>query len=202
MLFTANYRSPLGDITLVSDGQALIFVLSQYTASSLMSPVFSRLAAKIGPRRTVMAAFLHSGLIILLWCLAPGKYHLVYPLAIFFVVGSTTIAAWNSVGPYFLLAVPEDKRTSTSVCCSLFDGALAGLCAMCISPQLLLLGERLAAGAPGLLRYRIYYMLTIPFFVAGFFLVRRLVPLSDEKRHRLVIYRRWIMMQTHRHRQD
>ena len=185
----------------IRDGQALIFVLSQYTASSLMSPVFSRLAAKIGPRRTVLVAFLHSGLIISLWCLAPREYHLIWPLAIFFVVGSTTIAAWNSVGPYFLLAVPEEKRTSTSVCTSFFDGALAGLCAMCIAPLLLRMGAHLAAGEPGIQRYRIYYMLTIPFFIAGFFVVRMLVPLSGEKRHRLVIYRRWIMMQIHSRRQ-
>ena len=185
----------------ISDGQALIFVLSQYTASSVMSPVFSKLAARIGPRRTVLVAFLHSGLIILLWCFAPKEYHLIYPLAIFFVFGSTTIAAWNSVGPYFLLAVPEEKRTSTSVCTSFFDGALSGLCAMCIAPQLLRLGAYLAAGEPGLLRYRIYYMLTIPFFIVGFFVVRMLVPLSDEKRHRLVTYRRWIMMRVRCRRQ-
>ena len=185
----------------ISDGQALIFVLSQYTASSAMSPVFSRIAAKIGPRRTIMIAFMHSGLIILLWCLAPTEYHLLYPLAIFFVFGSTTIAAWNSMGPYFLLAVPEDKRTSTSVCTSLFDGALAGLCAMCIAPPLLRLGAYLAADAPGILRYRIYYLLTIPLFVAGFFVVGMLVPLSDEKRHRLVTYRRWIAMQIRSRRQ-
>ena len=185
----------------ISDGQALIFVLSQYMASSLMSPAFSRLAAKIGPRRTVLVAFMHSGLIITLWCLAPKEYHIIWPLVIFFVVGSTTIAAWNSVGPYFLLAVPEEKRTSTSVCASVFDGALAGLCAMCIAPLLLRLGAHLAAGEPGILRYRIYYMLTIPFFVAGFFVVRLMVPLSDEKRHRLTAYRRWIMMQIRSHRQ-
>jgi len=185
----------------ISDGQALIFVLSQYAASSLMSPVFSRLAAKIGPRRTVLVAFMHSGVIITLWSLAPKVYHPVWPLVIFFVFGSTTIAAWNSVGPYFLLAVPEEKRTSTSVCASFFDGALAGLCAMCIAPLLLRLGTHLAAGEPGILRYRIYYMLTIPFFIAGFFIVRLMVPLSDEKRHRLIAYRRWIMMQIRSHRQ-
>ena len=136
-----------------------------------------------------------------MWCLAPKEYHLIWPLVIFFVFGSTTIAAWNSVGPYFLLAVPEEKRTSTSVCASFFDGALAGLCAMCIAPLLLKLGAHLADGEPGILRYRIYYMLTIPFFIAGFFVVRRLVPLSCEKRHRLVTYRRWIMTQIRHHRQ-
>ena len=184
----------------VSDGKALIFVLSQYTASSLMSPVFSRLSDRIGPRRTIMLTFLHSGLIILMWCLAPAKCHMIYPLAIFFVVGSSTIAAWNSIGPYFLLAIPEEKRTSASVCVSFFDGALAGLCAMCISPQLLRLGAFLADGAPGLTRYRIYYLLTIPFFVAGFFVVRLLVPLSDEERRRLTAHRSRIMMQIHSRR--
>ena len=185
----------------ISDGQALIFVLCQYIASSAMSPVFAKLSAKIGPRRTILLTFMHSGLIILLWCLAPAKCHFIYPMAIFFVVGSSTIAAWNSVGPYFLLAVPEEKRTSASVCTSFFDGALAGLCAMCIAPQLLRLGAYLADGEPGLLRYRIYYLLTIPFFVAGVFVVRRIVPLSDEKRRRFETYRRWIILQIHRRRQ-
>ena len=69
-----------------------------------------------------MTAFLQSGLIILLWCLVPKEYHLIWPLVIF--------------------------------------------------------------------------------FVAGFFLVRRLVPLSNEKRHSPVICRRWIMMQIRRLRQD
>ena len=185
----------------ISDGQALVFVLCQYIASSAMSPVFSYLAAKIGPRRTILLTFMHSGLVILLWCIAPTKCHFIYPMLIFFVVGSSTIAAWNSVGPYFLLAIPEEKRTSASVCASFFDGALAGLCAMCIAPQLLRLGAYLANGEPGLARYRIYYLLTIPFFVAGFFVVRLLVPLSDEKRHKLVTYRRWIMTQIHHRRQ-
>ena len=185
----------------ISDGQALVFVLSQYIGGSLMSPVFSNLSSRIGPRRTVLIAFLHSGAIIALWCLAPARYDIVWPLVIFFVIGSSAIANWNSVGPYFLLAVPEEKRTSTSVCVSFLDGALAGLCAMGIAPQLLRLGAHLAAGEPGIQRYRIYYMLTIPFFVAGFFVVRRLVPLSDEKRHRLIVYRRWIMMQVRSHRQ-
>ena len=185
----------------VRDGQALVFVLSQYIGASLMSPVFSKLASRIGPRRTVLVAFMHSGAIIALWCLAPASCNIVLPLVIFFLIGSSAIASWNSVGPYFLLAVPEEKRTSTSVCVSFLDGALAGLCAMGIAPQLLRLGERLAGGAPGLTRYRIYYLLTIPFFAAGFFVVRRLVPLSSEKRRRLVIYRRWIMMQIHNRRQ-
>lgn len=207
--FTVNFSGMLaGGISMltlkrgygVSDGKALIFVLCQYAASSLMSPVFSRLCAKIGPRRTAMLAFLHSAAIAVLWCAAPAKLHLVYPMAIFFVIGSSTIASWNSVGPYFLLAVPEEKRTSSSVCISFFDGALAGVCAMCVAPLLLRLGANLAGGEPGLLRYRIYYMLTIPHLIAGFFIVRMLVPLSDEKRHRLATYRRWIMMRVHSHR--
>ena len=181
----------------ISDGKALIFVLIQYAASSLMSPVFSKLAAKIGPRRTVMVSFMHSAAIITLWCAAPSQSSMIYPMMIFFIAGSGMIAAWNSVGPYFLLAVPEAKRTSTSVCISIFDGALAGLCSMCITPQLLRLGAYLADGAPGVERYRIYYFLTIPVYIIGIFAVRLLVPLSDEKRHKFAAYRRWIMMQIH-----
>ena len=61
-------------------------------------------------------------------------------------------------------------------------------------------GAFLADGAPGLTRYRIYYLLTIPFFVAGFFVVRLLVPLSDEERRRLTAHRSRIMMQIHSRR--
>ena len=49
-------------------------------------------------------------------------------------------------------------------------------------------------------RYRIYYMLTIPVFIAGFFIVRRMVPLTQDKRNRFTAYRRRIMMLVHSHR--
>ena len=181
----------------ISDGRALVYVLILYAVSSLMSPLYAKLSDKIGPRRTVLISYMHSALIIAIWIVAPAEPSFIYPMIAFFVGASGLIAAWNSVGPYFLLAVPEAKRTSTSVCISIFDGALAGLCSMCLTPQLLRLGARLACDAPGVERYRIYYMLTIPVFIAGFFIVWNMVPLSQDKRNRFTAYRRWIMMQAH-----
>ena len=70
---------------------------------------------------------------------------------------------------------------------------------MTINSALLKFGARLAGDSPDpLLRYRYFFMLTLPFFVVGMIVILNLAPLSGEKRHRFSVYRRRFMMMAHR----
>ncbi len=165
----------------VSDTDALLYALVQFAAAAIVSFLSGKVAAKIGPRKTMLHAYGLLLLLGLLWVFAPAEKSFTYLALPFFLAGGASVALNNSVMHYFLQNVPPSKRVAASIFVSVVTGAGAGVVGM------LLAGLLLRVFVPGesggsLLNYQHYFLCATLLLLPGILAILRLTPLPQEKR--------------------
>ncbi len=165
----------------VSDTEALLFALAQFAACAGMSFLAGRIAAWIGPRKTMLCAYTLLLMIGLLWLAAPTELNTWYMLFPFLIAGGAMVSMNNSVTHYFLQTVPDEHRVAASIFVSVVTGAGAGIAGMALAGVLLDLCAGHAKEDP-LLGYRIYFTVATLLLLPGIWLIARLTPLPIEKR--------------------
>ena len=164
----------------VSDTDALMFALVQFTACAVMSFLSGKVAAVIGPRKTILFGYILLLSIGVLWLVAPASLNGFYMALPFFFAGGTMVSMNNSVTHYFLQTVPPENRVAASMFVSVVTGACSGVVGMILAGFLL----KLCITDPGdlLAGYRVYFLVAALLLSPGIWLISRLTPLSSEKR--------------------
>ncbi|MFA6930602.1 MAG: MFS transporter [Lentisphaeria bacterium] len=166
----------------VSDRQALIASLLQFSGSILFSNSVAKLARWIGPRRVMLAAYIAFCGICCLWIVCPAKLSWIYVGMIFFLIGAAYVAQINSILHYFLQTIPEARRIVASMIISVSTGVGSGIAGMLMSGVLLIAAGHWQGEAADLERYRWYFVVTTILLLPGILGIRKLAPLPDEKR--------------------
>ena len=164
----------------VSDTDALMFALVQFTACAVMSFLSGKVAAVIGPRKTILIGYILLLSIGVLWLVAPSSLNGFYMALPFFFAGGTMVSMNNSVTHYFLQTVPPENRVAASMFVSVVTGACSGVVGMILAGFLL----KLCITDPGdlLAGYRVYFLVAALLLSPGIWLISRLTPLPSEKR--------------------
>lgn len=164
----------------VSDTAALLFAVGQFGASAIMSFVAGKIAAAIGPRKTMLYAYAALLAIGLLWLVAPAQLHRGYMMIPFLLAGSSMVSLNNSVTHYFLQVIPPKNRVAASIFISVATGAGAGIAGMLLAGALLELCARYSETPLG--GYRLYFLAALLLLLPGLRIIARLTPLPIEKR--------------------
>ncbi len=164
----------------VSDTAALLFAVGQFAACAVMSFVTGKIAAAIGPRKTMLHAYAAMLAIGLLWLVAPERLAGWYMMIPFLLAGGSMVSMNNSVTHYFLQTIPPENRVAASIFISVTTGAGAGIAGMLLAGILL----KLCAGDPAapLGGYRLYFLVATLLLLPGIRVIARLTPLPVEKR--------------------
>jgi len=177
-----------------SDTGALLFSLVQFASSAVMSFVSGRVSEKVGPRKTMIMAYVMMLVMTSMWVGMPRGGWLVMPLCIvlFVMAGAFRITIDNSVVHYFLQTVPAERRVASSMLLNMTTGVCAGVAGMVLSGSVLyLLGRKghAAGSGPEMLHlYRTYYAVALALLSPCLVFLTRLEPLPIEKRR---IKRSW-----------
>ena len=166
----------------VSDTGALLFALGQFGASAAASFLSGKVANTIGPRKTMLYAYILMLGIGLLWLVAPANFSPVYMIMPFLLAGSMNLGTTNSVTHYFLQTVPEERRVASSMFIAVINGAGAGIAGMTVTGALLDLCAGFAPEGNPLYGYRIYFAVATVLLSVGIWVIARLRPLPLEKR--------------------
>ena len=177
----------------VSEAGALAYSLGQFAASAAMSFTTHKIANKIGPRKTAIAAYALALAVAAGWALCPGAAAAAaMPVcaALFMAAGAFRTTAENSLTHYFLQTVPAPRRIAATMLMNTAAGVLSGIAGMALSGLLLHALESLPATHPGmtpLSAYRLYFGATFLVLLPGVIALLRITPLPLEKR-----WRRWV----------
>lgn len=166
----------------VSDTEALLYALVQFAASALMSFLAGRVAERIGPRHTILAAYALLLGVAVLWLCAPASFHWYYMILPFLLAGGATVSMSNSMIHYFLQTVPVENRVGSSMFIAVINGSGAGLAGMLLAGSLLRNTVESGVSFGGLAGYRLYFLGAVLVLSPGLWIIRRLKPLPLEKR--------------------
>ncbi len=164
----------------VSDSHALLFSLAQFTAAIAASQVSGKFAAKYGPRRLLITAYVMFASIGLFWIFAPqpggqGMFQWLAPLCAFLLIGSASVISGNSMTHYFLMSVPKEKQVGASVFVNVCAGAGAGITGLAAASAFLSLARHCAgAEASQIDMFRWYFGFVAVLALIGFVFPLRL----------------------------
>ncbi len=171
-----------------SDTGALLFSLLQFASCAVMSFLSRRISEKIGPRRTMIMAYITMLAVVELWVFIPSSGWLIIPLCAFLFImgGASRIGIENSVVHYFLQTIPAERRVASSMLLNMTTGVCAGVVGMVVSGSILyVLGKTtgtLRLGPEMLSVYKKYYFFVFIILLPGLIFLTRLDPLPIEKR--------------------
>ena len=170
--------APMSMLTLkrgygISDTGALLFTLLQIVSSIIMSQLAGILAAKIGPRKVIIAAFAALMIPVVLWIISPPEMFLPLTVLPFVVIGSTSVAFNNSGTHYFLQAVPAKNRVGAAILNAVLSGAGAGAAGMVLAGGLIRLAGALI-GENSFAVYRLYFIFVLLLLIPCFLQILRL----------------------------
>ena len=173
----------------VSDSDALFFTVSLSAGASIMGFFSSRLVKYIGPRKEMMICQMICILCALSWYILPDKLPYVFMLFYFFLLGTVPVLVMGAPVHYFLQTVSSEHRVGGSVLLAVVTGVPSGIAGMLVTGTLLeLVPSFVSTPLDG---YKLYFLITGLFLVPGFFIVRSLTPLPEDKRSRPY---EWILM--------
>ncbi len=171
-----------------SDTGALLFSLLQFASCTAMSFASGKISEKVGPRRTMIMAYITMLGVVALWICIPSSGWLVIPLCAFLFImgGAFRIGIETSVVHYFLQTIPAERRVASSMLLNMITGVCAGVVGMVVSGSILYaLGKTTDSASPGpemLSVYKKYYALVFILLSPCLIFLTRLDPLPIEKR--------------------
>lgn len=171
-----------------SDTRALLFSLLQFASCAVMSFIFGKISEKVGPRQTMIMAYMTMLAVVMLWIFLPSSGWLVIPLCafLFMMGGVSRVSIENSVVHYFLQTIPAERRVVSSMLLNMVTGVCAGVVGMVVSGSILYyLGKTVgeaSSGADMLIVYRKYFAFVFILLLPGLIFLTRLDPLPIEKR--------------------
>ncbi len=172
--------TPMSMLTLkrgcgVSDTRALMFSLVQFGSAIIMSQCAGKIAARVGPRRVVIAAYCTLLSAAVLWVCCPAGVSAWYWALPFFLAGGAGVSIGNSMTHYFLQTVPQENRVAASLFLAVVTGAGAGVAGMLLAGGLVrLAGSWVGAEADAFSGYRLYFVLVLVLMGPALYAVTRL----------------------------
>lgn len=166
----------------LTDKQALIYTIMQLTGSVVLSRLSIPFVRVFGPRRILMASYCGFLLICLVWIFCPEKPNFWFISLVFLSLGGINVAQANSTTHYFLQTVSVQSQVTASIIIAVVSGGAGGLAATLLSGGALKLLETFFTDIAPLLKYKYYFTASILLLSPGFFLIKRLTPLPNEKR--------------------
>lgn len=166
----------------ISDTNAILFSILQFSASIPGSYCGAFLSRSIGPRRILLFAYPMLLLAGLFWILppisAPARY-VLFTLP-FLLQGTASILLNNALTHYFLMAVPKKNQVGSSVLICLITAAAAGVIGIFATGGLVRLAEHLAQGMPSRCVFHIYFLMALLISVCGYPLFFRMKTVLTE----------------------
>lgn len=160
----------------VSDKQAILFSLVQFTAAILGSKLTAPVTAKVGPRKLAACAYLLTFPVCLFWIAvspvtAPILFWSLFSFP-FLLTGIYIVLYNNAMIHYFLLTVPARRQVVSSMFINVASGVAASVTGMVIAGLLLKWTE--VYFGPGITMFKAYFAIAGILFLAGIFPVLRL----------------------------
>jgi len=175
----------------VSDTDAMLFGLVQFSASAVLSFLSGKVAESIGPRRTILLGYLLLLSIGVWWVAAPVHFHWYWMIVPFICAGASTVGMSNSMTHYFLQTVEVDHRVASSMFIAMVNGTGAGAIGMALAALLLHFttgADEAESLVQSLAGFRQYFLIATLLLLPGIWLIGRLKPLPMELRR---IQRSW-----------
>lgn len=160
----------------VSDRQAVLFSIVQFSAAIIGSRLIAPLTAMAGPRKLAIYAYLLIFPVCLFWLAAvPGigtaAFRGLFSLP-FLLLGLFIVFYNNALYHYFLLSVPRERQVASSVFINVAAGVAASVAGMLIAGSLLKWSE--ARFGSGIAMFKAYFAAAGIISLAGMFTVLRL----------------------------
>jgi len=172
----------------ISDTGVLLFSLLQYAASAAMAVAIVRVVNRVGPRQTLIGAYIVMLITAVIWSVIPDTPALALPCVslLFIMGGSYRVTSENSITHYFLQTVASERWVPASMLLNMTTGVAAGITGMLISGWMLHhLNQGVTASTTNLEMihlYRRYFAIAFAILLPGLVLLLRMEPLPIEKR--------------------
>ncbi len=202
----------------VGDTEALILSSLRLFAAALFASVGGKLCNVVGPKFLIRFGYSIYFIVLAIWIFFPAVTmgadgianlsitHYALVTAIFLMLGAVEIFCSSSVSSYFLLLCPDKNKQVSGIITENFIATFsAGIIGAIFTSGILRLSDVLNescggffAGADG--RFRLYYVMMIPFVIIGVIIISRMRVLFFEYKnhHGTAAYLRVIRIaQTH-----
>jgi len=181
-----------------SDAGALFCALWQFAAAAAGGWVALRMSNRIGPRRTIIAAYWLALAAMTAWARFPavGGFGMSATVAVlggalFAAMGLFRTVAENSIQHYFLQTVPAERRIAATMVLNSVSGVAAGVAGILLSKLLLGRLNGMSEFRPDwtqLTVYRYYFAVTAVLMAPGLAALLAVKPLPREKRWRSWVF--------------
>lgn len=139
----------------VGDDVALLFAIVQIMGGLSISLLSGIISDHSGPRPLIIIYGFGMLLVCLLWAVCPDSKNLPYTVAIFAIMGATSMGTLLSFSHYFLIAIKDRDRVSASILSNMAVGLVTGVIGSLLSTGLLRVLQ--SYGFEGLSLYRGYF---------------------------------------------
>lgn len=160
----------------VSDKQAVLFSIVQFSAAIIGSRLIAPFTAMAGPRKMAVYAYLLIFPVCLFWlAVFPGNDSELFPslfLLPFLLLGLFMVFYNNALYHYFLLSIPRERQVASTVFINVATGVAASVAGMLIAGLLLKWSE--ACFGSGIAMFKAYFAAAGIIFLPGLLPVWRL----------------------------
>ncbi len=161
----------------VSDGDALLFALVQFSGAIAASYLAGLLAEETGPRPLVVLFYCSLLALCLLWVIGPDKFEWYYSVWPFLIAGVGFNGISIAMSQYFLITVPAKERVAASLTIFVVSGVSAGIVGTFLGGGLLKwLGT---LNMTPIDMFKLYFLIVLAVLLGGVLLVSKLEPKAD-----------------------